>query len=393
MREGLQAKGEMDLLTKYFCSQLGNLALYTCLGCGSCSNLCPASGKEEMDPCRFIQLIVNGESELVLNTPWIWHCSGCGQCKASCPVGIDIPATIKMIRSMKEGRMLPEKVRHCLDAWISCGNLCKMYPLEYLGLLESGARLYREQTGKKDFRPPIDRHARVLLVVAPELLRQGPELLTSYIHLLESAKEDWTFSSMPLETADPFVVTGSRRLSGIWERRLLDVTEGLNIEIVIIDDCLNGAGPLGPFGMDEPKVGSARIVTASQLVTEYLSQERILMRKRPSISMTIQEPCHVAGEASSGAWYHLIKRLVSLEDMVEPRGNGSCCGGSLFRLGLYEEASSFFSTKAKELDESDKDAVVCPCATCFLTLKHLQKRGMIKKKVLFLPDVLSMCLG
>jgi len=52
-----------------------------CLTCGMCVSGCPASGLEDMDPRKFLRLLVLGQDEAILKTDWIYACTMCQRCE------------------------------------------------------------------------------------------------------------------------------------------------------------------------------------------------------------------------------------------------------------------------------------------------------------------------
>ncbi|NPA94219.1 MAG: (Fe-S)-binding protein, partial [Thermodesulfobacteria bacterium] len=282
----------LDRIAEFICSHLDSRQLYTCLGCGTCSNLCPASGMQGVDPCALVQMVLDGKEEAVLNTPWVWHCSGCSLCLASCPEGVDVPRLVSLIRSVQDDCMLPEGLRSRLSTWISTGNLSGMYPLEYLALLDSASGVYAQRSGHKTFKLPVDKKgARVLLIVDPGLLKLRPDILPAYIHLFQAAREDWTLSSMPFGSVDMAMVSGISRHRGIWQTTFEAIVERLCPEIVVLDDCPNEMAPFGPFGNKGLEQEGVKVVGILSLVKKYLSSGQLNLGKRFGRSLTLQEPC------------------------------------------------------------------------------------------------------
>ena len=70
----------------------GNLNI--CLTCGACSSGCPATGLANMDPRKFLRMVVLGMDEKIAGNPWVWMCSLCQRCILVCPMEINIPGMV-----------------------------------------------------------------------------------------------------------------------------------------------------------------------------------------------------------------------------------------------------------------------------------------------------------
>ena len=46
--------------------------LSACLTCGACSSGCPATGLMDMDPRKFLRMVVLGMDEELARHPWVW---------------------------------------------------------------------------------------------------------------------------------------------------------------------------------------------------------------------------------------------------------------------------------------------------------------------------------
>ena len=75
----------------------GNLDL--CLNCGTCSSGCPATGLADMDPRKYLRMILLGLDEEANKSPWVWMCTACQRCIYACPMQIDIPRLIYNARA------------------------------------------------------------------------------------------------------------------------------------------------------------------------------------------------------------------------------------------------------------------------------------------------------
>jgi len=80
-------------------SRIPDANLDLCLTCGACTGGCPASGQYDMDPRKFLRMLLLGMDEEIVKNPWAWVCTMCGRCVTACPMKINIPKLIFNVRA------------------------------------------------------------------------------------------------------------------------------------------------------------------------------------------------------------------------------------------------------------------------------------------------------
>ncbi len=392
MRRNLEIGGK-GLLTRLVDQKLGNRSIHTCLGCSSCSDVCPVSGEAETDPCMLLQLIQSGCEEEALNNSWMWYCSHCASCSNVCPMAIDIPSIVHLLKSFSSTDMLPVPIQQEIKKWISAGNLCPMYPRQYLDLVARSQNIVKMRTGL-DIEIPIDQTgARFLLLIDPMILQKRPGVLADYAIVFHLAGESWSLSSNPFATADLSLVTGRDELGELWINRLNGLISTLDVQKVLIDDCQNRLSPFGPKGTPKQEPEYAAVTTMPFLVFDYLQTGRLKLKKRFRTIATFQEPCSCPNNEFRTVARSILERLcVKVEEMVTPVENSVCCGGGLLRAGLEKQIKAFDNIKALQMERVKADAVVTFCITCFLQFFRLKRLGLIKQSVFFFPEILSLAL-
>ena len=71
-------------------------AIKTCMNCGTCTAICPASEFYDYDPrkiCDIVQRQNEEEIDNMLRSDSIWYCGQCLSCKTRCPRG-NIPGLL-----------------------------------------------------------------------------------------------------------------------------------------------------------------------------------------------------------------------------------------------------------------------------------------------------------
>jgi ferredoxin len=175
----------------------GNLSL--CLTCGLCSSGCPATGLEDMDPRKFLRMLVLGMDEEVLKSDWPWMCTMCQRCVYVCPMKIDIPQLIFNLRAARPRDERPAGIRGSCDAAVKNETLSAMgTPVEdFKFVVEDVLEEYKEaQPEFADMVAPIDK------VGAEFYLNQNsrepmtePDEMVPLWKILHLAGVDWTYGS------------------------------------------------------------------------------------------------------------------------------------------------------------------------------------------------------
>jgi len=71
-----------------------------CYQCGACTGGCPVGRfRWDFNPRRFIEMIVRGELEELVNIPDIWLCSHCLTCLERCPQQIEVSEVIMHVKN------------------------------------------------------------------------------------------------------------------------------------------------------------------------------------------------------------------------------------------------------------------------------------------------------
>ncbi len=377
-------------LNRLLDKEIEGCQIQSCLGCNSCTNVCPVSGFEDMNPSKLIQLIIDGENQVPLNTKWIWYCCQCGNCKAVCPMDIPIPSIIHILKSLQPEEMLPSKVRERLQKWKVIGNTSSIYPGDYISFIKKAEAIIKKKTGKI-LKIPIDkRDSKVFLLVDPEILKEAPEVLSDYALIFHKAKESWTIPSTPLGTFDPFIMAGRADLANLWIDRVYDLFKTFKFQRLLIDDCQNRLSLFSPQGDKKFFPVEFEIINLSLLIKEYLKKGTLKLKKRKTGCQTFQIPCGLKEENDQRTILSLMRELFNcVRNMTVPIENSNCCGGSLLRMGLKDLMSGYDSLKILQLKQIQCDGIITVCATCFLKFLQLKEEGMINKTCLFLPQIVS----
>ena len=69
-----------------------------CMKCGKCTATCPAFDAMDLHPHQFVDMVVNGRIEELLNSRGIYNCLSCFACMERCPRSVEPAKLIEAVR-------------------------------------------------------------------------------------------------------------------------------------------------------------------------------------------------------------------------------------------------------------------------------------------------------
>lgn len=92
-----------------------------CMKCGKCSGRCPAYKDMDIRPHQFVNYLVEGKIEKLLNCKAIYNCLSCMACVERCPRGVAPQGVIEavrdaVIRQQGNNAVTAEEVREKITA-------------------------------------------------------------------------------------------------------------------------------------------------------------------------------------------------------------------------------------------------------------------------------------
>ncbi|MEF2231557.1 MAG: 4Fe-4S dicluster domain-containing protein, partial [Pseudodesulfovibrio sp.] len=96
-----------------------------CMVCGVCSGGCPITGTPGMegwDTRKVMRLLAYGRVDEVVDSNFPWLCTGCGRCAYACPMGIDIPAVMAHMKSLRPRDKVPGTLHQGMQNNVDTGN-------------------------------------------------------------------------------------------------------------------------------------------------------------------------------------------------------------------------------------------------------------------------------
>ncbi len=189
--------GECDL-KKTIMESVPDMNLDMCFTCGACTGGCPATELFDLDPRKFLRMVVMGLDEEVAKSDWIWACTMCGRCSYVCPMNIPIPKMIYELRSNVPRDERPKGIRGSCDNHVRSGNAMGVPNEDFMFTVEDVVEEVREsQPEFNDLKATINRKG------AYYLLNQNsrepvtePDEMVPLLKILHKVGADWTYPSI-----------------------------------------------------------------------------------------------------------------------------------------------------------------------------------------------------
>jgi ferredoxin len=175
----------------------GNLDL--CLTCGTCAAGCPATGLEDMDPRKFLRLILLGLEDEAIKSPWVWMCTQCQRCIYACPMKIDIPALVYNARASWPREERPKGIRGSCDMALRNDSCSAMgaSPEDFQFVVEDVLEEVKDtQPGWENLEVPINKKGAMYLLNqnSREPVTEPDELIPLW-KILHIVGADWTYAT------------------------------------------------------------------------------------------------------------------------------------------------------------------------------------------------------
>jgi Fe-S oxidoreductase len=176
----------------------GNLDL--CFTCGTCASGCPATGLEDMDPRKFLRMVLLGLDEEVTSTPWVWMCTMCQRCIKACPMEVDIPQLVYRARETWPRETRPVGILKSCDVAQATPTYSAMGANveDWKFVVEDVAEEVRDtQPGFENLVVPMDKQGAMFFLNqnSREPVTEPDEMIPLW-KILNLVGADWTYPSV-----------------------------------------------------------------------------------------------------------------------------------------------------------------------------------------------------
>ena len=91
-----------------------------CMKCGKCSATCPAYDEMDFHPHQFVDMVMNGRIEELVNSRGIYNCLSCFACMERCPRSVEPARMIEavrvaVVRQKENNHLKPDAIPALLD--------------------------------------------------------------------------------------------------------------------------------------------------------------------------------------------------------------------------------------------------------------------------------------
>jgi len=335
----------------------------SCIGCGHCTFVCPASHFERNFSPRGTaeSFMLHGMDRLDL-----WSCLTCGACRTVCPEGVDFPNFMRSVREEKRATSIPVR--------------------SHAGILDSIRSL--EASGKgtgrsKGWLTPdleIDQSSDVALFVGciPMLDIVFKDLKVDLEESLRSAV--FILNRMGIK---PRLLDGERCCGhdAYWlgETEKFERLARMNIEtikrsgtkliVTVCPECENTLGQIYPkkFGASGYEVKHITEIAAKGI------EDGTLRTKNEGRKLTYQDPCRLGRH--SGVYdgpRTVIESIGKLEEMTKNRELASCCGSSCFAQ-CDSIVKKWQVARLEDARNTGAEELITACPKCMVHLSCAQK--------------------
>jgi len=207
-----------------------------CLTCGSCASGCPVSGVDGMDPRKAIRMTVLGLEQELIDSQWPWKCTLCAKCEEACPMNVEIVATLRRVRGLRDRDKVPGPLHKGVQMCLSKGNNLGIPEEDFVALCEDLAEEMAEECCP-GFTAPIDREgANVLVTVNSKEPFAEPDDMKFWWKIFHTAGESWTIPSQNWEGVNWGLFTGDDESMKTIVGRIVDNMYRLNCKTLLLPE-------------------------------------------------------------------------------------------------------------------------------------------------------------
>jgi len=385
-----------------FCTDKNKFDIYNCLACGMCTAGCPFSDvHEDMDPRKFVRMVLLGLKEEVLNGKFIWNCTMCGRCTMLCPMGVDIAGMVRTIRG-NFGLRSPGFLQDIVDNQIRTGNQMEVTQEDYLDTLEWIEEELQAELDDTNVRIPVDKvGADFLFLWDPREIKYYPMDVQSIGKIMHAAGANWTCSSEYWDATHYGLFSGDDEASRILLKRIADQVKKLKVKYVVVTECGHAtrAQRWGRKVWLTPEEADYPVYSFLEIQADWIKNGIIKVDKTKNPEpVTYHDPCNSARKEGiiEEPRYCLNQVVLDFREMWPNREYNYCCGGGGGLLAMGKEIKvgrmAKGKLKADQITKTGAKIVVTPCHNCFDQLTDIIKEYNLDVKVQHVHHLVSNAL-
>ncbi len=381
-----------------------------CLTCGCCSSGCPAAGLENMDPRKFVRMIMLGMDEELTRHPWVWHCSMCKRCTYVCPMGIDIAAMVF------EGRKLWPRDERPRGILRSCDMALKNDSCSAMGTPEEDFRFVVEdvleevresQPGWEDLQAPIDKEGAYFFLSqnSREPVTE-PEEMVPLWKILHRVGADWTYSCKGWGGENYCMFLADDEGWQTITNKTLHQAEALGCKVYLNTECGHSTFSVW-MGQKRHKIKTGlEIAPMVQYYAKWIREGKLEVssdwNKDLGIKFTVQDPCNLVrkgfGDPFADDLRFVTAACVGAENFIDTypaKSNNYCCGGGggFLQNGYRDERLYYGRLKNEQIVRTGAAYVITPCHNCHAQIHELGEHYGAGYRTLHLWTLIALSMG
>ena len=386
----------------------GNLNL--CLTCGACSSGCPATGLANMDPRKFLRMVVLGMDEKIAGNPWVWMCSLCQRCIHVCPMEINIPGMVHEARKLWPRDKRPKGILGSCDMALRNDSCSAMGapPDDFIFVVEDVAEEVREtQPGWENLHAPMDKKgARFFLTQNSREPVTEPDEMIPLWKILNIVGADWTYGSTGWggENYCMFLADDEN-----WKKTTeysIRKAEELGCEVYLNTECGHATYAVWQgvkkFGIKTDLEIAPIVPYYAKWIREGKLKVNSDWNKDLKIKFTVQDPCQQVrksfGDPLADDLRFIIKSCVGEEnfiDMTPNYSNNFCCGGGggYLQSGYNNERWQYGKLKYDQIIATGSDYCITPCHNCHAQIHDLAEHNKADYHTIHMWTLICLSLG
>ncbi len=355
-----------------------------CFQCGTCTATCPWS--ELLETPMAVRKMIHQAQLGVMPKELLWFCTTCKMCEERCPREVGIVKSLLAMRKIAfKKREIPTEFERMLWNVLEQGNP--------FGDSQSMRENWARNLDVKDAKKGVD----VLLYVGcsvsydPRLQKIARSLST----ILDSS--DISFGILgrnEICCGDSVRSTGENAfLETLIEENVRNFkSTGAKKIITISPHCFDMFIDLYKnYGLE------TEVVHYTQLISELLSNNSIMMPNKLNKVVTYHDPCYLGR-------YHgiydeprnILEGIKGLDfvEMKDSKENSLCCGGGGGRMWLETEPDHRFSDiRVKQSSEVGAEIMLTACPYCIQNFEDSSKVTGTNMEVKDLSEIVAQAIG
>ena len=340
----------------------------TCLWCGRCQEVCPATLTEKtLTPKGVVVTLAEALNQDQTNDrsivdrvgmPTLFECRTCGACVETCPAMIN---PLKAIWGMRQNLMMErgEMPVRMLPAYRNMEAL--MHP-------------FSSQASPSDWRKGLDvpifkaGETEYLLWIGCAVTYEdrAQQVGRAMVTLLNHARLSYGIIEAARCTGDPAKQMGDDYLFATLAKANMELfaVHGVRKIITLCPHCYNSFRSYYP-----PLGGVYDVIPHTVMILDLIGQGKLKTRASRLKKISYHDPCYLGRHNRIfEAPRQILKTIGKLSELPRNRANSFCCGAGGGNYWNEEEGKRINYARAQEAFESGADLLATACPFCLLML-------------------------